>query len=115
MRVPGRESVQVVHKVRQKNQDGSWTRDGRGNAVYTEEITTITGCSLQPSTTTETDEQGRVQVSTDMLIYAPESWPGTAIDYVLARGERWQIVGDIEVWHHPRLGHYIVRVRRADG
>lgn len=115
LRVPGLQTVTVVRQVRQTNPDGSWARDGRGNAVYAEESTDVPGCSVQPGTGSETNDDGRVQVTAQTVIYAPADWPGGVIDSVLIDGVRHSIEGRPQRVHHPRLGHTVVTVREVSG
>jgi hypothetical protein len=112
--IPGARTVTVIRQVRQRNDDDTgWARDGRGNAVYTEQRTDVPGCSVQPATGSETDDQGRVQVTATTTIYAPLTWPGGPIDAVEFDGLRWNIKGRPARWEHPRLGHVIVAVEEA--
>lgn len=113
--VPGVRTVTVIRRVRQRADDGSWARDGRGNAVYTDERTDVPGCSIQPSSGTETDAEGRVQVTTSTTIYAPLSFPAGPVDAVEFDGLRWEVQGRPQRWDHPRLGHVLVTVQEASG
>lgn len=115
--VPGRRTVTVIRRVRQRDENDptKWARDGRGNAVYADEQVPVPGCSVQPSAGTETDTEGRVQVTTSTTIYAPLSWPGGPIDAVDIDGTRYEVQGRPQRWDHPRLGHVVVTVQEVSG
>lgn len=116
LRVPGRRTVTVIRRVRQLADDGvAWARDSRGNAVYADEQVDVPGCSVQPATGQETDQDGRVQVTALTTIYAPPEWPGDVLDAVLIDGVRHDIQGRPQRVEHPRLAHVVVTVKEASG
>ena len=111
--LPGAQTVTVVRRVRRQNPDGTWARDGRGNAIYDDERIDVKGCSVQPATGSETDDQGRTTVYTRTTIYAPLSFPAGPVDAVEFDGLRWDVRGRPARWEHPRIGHVIVTVEEA--
>jgi hypothetical protein len=114
--VPGTRTVTVVRRVRRKNDDGTWARDSRGNAIYDEEHIEVHGCSVQPATSTEQNDQQRVLVTSLVTIYAPLTWPAMSPeDAVLIDGRRYEVQGKPQRWEHPRLGHVVVTVQEASG
>lgn len=112
--VPGRRTVTVIRRVRRTDGDG-WARGRGGAAIYDEVREDVAGCSVQPSTGQEADENGRVQASALTTIYAPPSWPGGLIDAVEIGGVRHDIEGRPQRVEHPRLGHVVVTVKEASG
>lgn len=115
LKVPGLRTVTVRRRVRQQDENGAWARDSRGNAVYIDEDVDVPGCSVQPGTGRETDDEGRVQVTAQTVIYAPPSWPGGVIDGVLIDGVRHNIQGRPARIDHPRLAHVVVTVQEVSG
>lgn len=112
--VPGVQTVTVVRRVRQRDGD-AWARDARGNAVYTEEQVPVPACSVQPASGSETDAEGRVQVTQRLTVYAPLSFPAGPVDAVEIDGIRYEVDGLPQRWAHPRLGHVILTVQEANG
>lgn len=117
LNVPGLKTVTVLRRVRQRDAEDpeKWARDPRGNAVYVDEEIEVPGCSVQPGTGQETDDQGRVQVTAQTVIYAPPSWPGGVLDAVVIDGVRHNIQGRPARIDHPRLAHVVVTVQEVTG
>lgn len=111
--IPGARTITVVRRVRVKNGDGTWARGYGGAPIYDEERIDVPGCSVQPGTGSETDDEGRVQVTTSTVIYAPLSFPAGPVDAVEFDGLRWNVQGRPARWVHPRLGHVVVTVEEA--
>lgn len=115
MKVPGRRSVTVLRRVRQYDADGKPLRGYGGAPVYADEEVVVEGCSVQPTSSTEDNDDQRVLVTSLVTIYAPLSFPAGPVDAVLIDGVRHEIQGKPQRWEHPRLGHVVVIVREATG
>lgn len=115
MRALGSVTAVVVQKVRRKTSGGAWARDGYGNPIYDELSAEVPGCSMQPSDSSESLDEGRNQVATTWTLYAPLAFPATAIDAVRVAGVRFEVLGQPLRWEHPRLGHVQVTLREVQG
>ena len=76
----------------------------------------ITGCSMQPASTS-LSEDGRVLGITDMYtLYAPPNADIEVGDHILYNGKEYEIDGDIRVYPGVlRLAHIEVTLRRYNG
>lgn len=105
----GRQTVTFVHRS-----DGPPDNLGVPTVVETE--TTVPGCSVQPVSTTE-EISDVDQVITRWRLFAPAGVTLTAIDAVIADGERFSVDGDPQIW--PGLNgiphHTECLLRRATG
>jgi len=62
---------------------------------------TIAGCSIQP-TSTSLSQDGRVLgISDGMTVYCPEGSDVQAGDHIVANGQTYEIQGEPKVWTAP--------------
>lgn len=86
----GRQAVTIVHRT-----DGP--PDALGVPAVVETETTVTGCSVQPVSTTE-DVSNVDQVVSRWRMFAPAATAFTATDGVISDGVLYQVDGDPQIW-----------------
>ena len=93
--------------------------DAKGNDVYTETPTDVSGAVVWPTGSTET-LQRQDQVTTGLTVLLPASTPVavTAISAMLVRGLKYEVEGNPSDWRSPftsRRPGYEVRLTRVTG
>lgn len=94
--------------------------DKRGSEVYDWDnpisITEVNGCSVQP-TTTSLSQDGRVLgIMEGWTAYIPEGTSVDAGDHILFEGETYEINGEPKIWTGPlRTSHILLNLRRWEG
>lgn len=86
----GRQTVTVVHRT-----DGP--PDNLGVPTVVETQTVVTGCSVQPVSTTE-DVSDVDQVISRWRLFLPAGIAMTAVDNVIANGMVFSVDGDPQTW-----------------
>lgn len=97
------------------------TRTSRGSVmpdwVNPTKSTTVSGCSVQPASTS-LNEDGRVLGITDgMTAYVPEGTDVLAGDHIVYSGETYEINGEPRIWQSPtgHNNHILLNLRRYSG
>jgi hypothetical protein len=105
----GHQTVILVHRA-------AGPPDTLGVPSHVETQESVSGCSVQPLTTTE--ELSDVdQVITRWRLYAPATVTLTAIDAVISDGVLYEVDGDPQIWSDMagRPHHLECYLRRATG
>lgn len=94
-----------------------YTDDGHGNQIPgldDAEPLTITGCSIQPGTSTE-DRTNRDTIGITHTVYLPAGSDVQANDYLAIDGTAYRVVGEPERWNTGVLNHVRVYLQRWEG
>lgn len=75
--------------------------------------TTITGCSVQPSSSSEFTTD-RDSYTTRLTAYLPASADVRSTDRLVWNGETYDVDGDVLRWDYPPLSHLMVNLRRSE-
>lgn len=118
----GTRTVTVVNRVPRLDAQGQPVRD-RLNAPIVDDVPVpVTGCNVQPVSTTEVDDRGQ-QVIGDLVLFAPLGSPiggatSAVIPYADEPQRRYEVIGDPERWEpstRHSSGHLRVQLRKVTG
>lgn len=90
--------------------------DDYGNQRYDETVTSHSGLAIWPESATEFN-QNVDRTNTVYLVALPLGIATDAIDWVMWRGERWEVQGEAERYSHPMAGTVFttIRIARVEG
>jgi hypothetical protein len=78
----------------------------------------IDGCALAPRSSADLTNGGRQGVVAGLTLYAPSDADIEATDRIVARGQTWEIDGEIGDWRNPYTNEQPgleVALRRVEG